>query len=122
MASGNTTPTTDPGIAAHGAGRVRHRLRMVRWFALLDAALLVALLTASWTGRRDLVHVLGPLHGANFLLLLALAGTAAIDGLWGWWYPAIILVTAGPIGALVGERVIERRVAAGTASGEGEGA
>ena len=61
------------------------------------------------------MHILGPLHGVNFLILLVTAGTAALDGLWGWWYPAAILLTAGPIGALIGERVIGRRLAAGVA-------
>jgi len=89
---------------------VVRRLRLVRWLALLD---LVTLVAAAFTGARGLVHILGPLHGVNFLILLVTAGTAALDGLWGWWYPAAILVTAGPIGALVGERVIVRRIADG---------
>jgi len=63
-------------------------------------------------GTRSLVHILGPLHGVNFLILLVTAGTAALDGLWGWWFPALILVTAGPIGTFIGERVIIRREAA----------
>ncbi len=97
--------------AGQGAGRVRRRLQIVRGVALLDLALLIALVTSSLTGRRDLVHILGPLHGANFLLLLAVAATAALDSLWGWWFPAVILLTAGPPGALVGERLIARRIA-----------
>ncbi len=92
--------------------RVRRRLGIVRWFALLDGALLIVLVTAAVTGQRNVVHVVGPVHGINFLLLLVLAGTAAIDGLWGWWFPALILVTAGPIGALIGEWVIGRRLTA----------
>jgi hypothetical protein len=91
--------------------RVRQRLRWVRWAALLDLVLLVALLTASFTGNRPLVSVLGPLHGGNFLLLLTLTATAAADGLWSWWFPAGVLVTGGPLGALVGERLIARRLA-----------
>jgi len=94
---------------------VGRRLRLVRWLALLDLVLLVTLVAAAFTGARSLVHILGPLHGVNFLILLVTAGTAALDGLWGWWYPAAILVTAGPIGALVGERVIGRRIADGVA-------
>jgi len=92
--------------------RVQRRLHIVRWFALLDGVLLIALVTAAVTGQRSIVHVLGPVHGINFLLLVVLAGTAAIDGLWGWWFPALILVTAGPIGALIGEQLIGRRLAA----------
>lgn len=97
---------------AHGE-RVRRRLRVVRWIALVDAILLILLVSSALTGARGAVHILGPLHGVNFLILLVTAATAALDGLWGWWFPAVILVTAGPIGALAGERVIGRRITAG---------
>ena len=89
--------------------QIRRRLRIVRWLALLDLVLLVALIAASLAGQRDIVRILGPLHGINFLLLLTVAATAALDGLWGWWFPAAILLTAGPLGALVGEWVLGRR-------------
>jgi hypothetical protein len=98
---------------------VLRRLRIVHWIALADALLLIALVTSSLTGRRDFVHVLGPLHGVNFLLLLTAAATAALDRLWGWWFPLAILLTAGPIGALGGARLIARQFAA---SGETTGA
>ncbi len=104
------TPLTPETTSNHGA-RVRRRLRVLRYLALLDAVLLIALVLSALTGTRGLVHILGPLHGVNFLILLVTAGTAALDGLWGWWFPALILVTAGPIGTLIGERVIIRREA-----------
>lgn len=100
---------------APDAGHIRRRLRAVRWAALLDLLLLIALVTSSLTGQREFVRILGPLHGINFLLLIVIAATAALDGLWGWWFPAVILVTAGPLGALVGEWVIARRLAQSTA-------
>jgi len=100
---------------------VRRRLRLVRWLALVDVVLLVALIASAVTGARGLVHILGPLHGVNFLVLLVTAATAALDGLWGWWFPAVILVTADPIGALLGEWVIERRLVR-LASGRSEDA
>ncbi len=105
MTSLMPTPASD-----HGE-RVRRRLRVLRYLALVDAILLVALVLSALSGTKDLVHVLGPLHGVNFLILLVTAGTAALDGLWGWWFPALILVTAGPIGTLIGERAIIRREA-----------
>ena len=104
------TPLTPETTSNHGA-RVRRRLRVLRYLALLDAVLLIALVLSALTGTRGLVHILGPLHGVNFLILLVTAGTAALDGLWGWWFPALILVTAGPIGTLIGERAIIRREA-----------
>lgn len=85
------------------------RLRLVWWVALVDCVLLASLLVASFTGARDWVSILGPLHGGNFLLLLTIVGVGAADGLWGWWFPAAVLVTAGPLGALVGEWIITRQ-------------
>ncbi|MBC8075653.1 MAG: DUF3817 domain-containing protein [Chloroflexales bacterium] len=92
--------------------RALRRLNRVRWIALADAILLVALVAASLSGRRDLVRILGPLHGGNFLLLLTVVATAALDGLWSWWFPLGVLLTGGPLGALVGEWSIRRRIAA----------
>lgn len=93
------------------SGTVKKRLRVVRWVALADALLLVALVSASFLDRRDLVSVLGPVHGGNFLLLVVLVYTGAADRLWGWWFLAATVLTGGPPGAFVGERVILRRLA-----------
>ncbi len=118
------TPTTTPPTmplpppASDHKARVRRRLRVLRYLALVDAILLIALVLSALTGAKNLVHILGPLHGVNFLILLVTAGTAALDGLWGWWFPALILVTAGPIGTLIGERAIVRRGAALIPGGE----
>jgi hypothetical protein len=99
------------------ADRVLRRLRVVRWVAFADLVLLVALVSCSLSGARDLVRILGPLHGGNFLLLLTVVGTAAADGLWSWWFPAAVFLTGGPVGALVGEWMIRRQVA-GNQGGE----
>lgn len=87
----------------------RRRLHLVRWVALADCVLLASLLLASFMGARDWVSILGPLHGGNFLLLLTIVGVGAADGLWGWWFLALVLVTAGPLGALVGEWMVSRQ-------------
>lgn len=100
--------------------RVRRRLRIVQWAAWVDLILLVALLASSFSKQRDFVHVLGPLHGINFLLLIAIVGTAALDGLWGWWFPLLVLLTAGAPGALIGEWVIKRRIRSQPISDQGE--
>ena len=92
--------------------QLHRRLRIVRLVAFVDLALLILLVTAALTGQREIVHVIGPLHGINFLLLLVIAGVAALDGLWGWWFPLVILCTAGPIGAFLGEWIIDRRARA----------
>ena len=90
--------------------RIYRRLRIVRIVALVDLVLLIALVSAALSGKREIVSILGPLHGINFLLLLVIAGTAAIDGFWGWWFPAAILLTAGPPGAFLGEWILHRRI------------
>ena len=47
--------------------------------------------------------MIGPIHGIGFVLLLAMAGAGASRRYWGWQFPAIVLVTGGPIGSLAGE-------------------
>lgn len=90
--------------------RVQRRLRIIQWAAWVDLILLIALLASSFSQQRDLVHVLGPLHGINFLLLVAIVTTAALDGLWSWWFPLVVFFTGGAPGALVGEWIIKRRL------------
>lgn len=90
--------------------RISRRLRIVRLVALVDLVLLLALVSAALTGQREIVHILGPLHGINFLLLLVIVGVGAIDGVWEWWFPVAVLLTAGPPGAFIGEWIINRRV------------
>ncbi|MCG8348000.1 MAG: hypothetical protein MI924_09505 [Chloroflexales bacterium] len=92
--------------------RARRRLRIVHTVGLVDLVLLITLVTASVTGNRELVSILGPLHGGSYLLLLTLAITGAADGMWRWWFPLVILVTGGPPGALIGEWLIGRQIAA----------
>ncbi len=92
--------------------RVERRLRILQWSAWIDLILLVALLASAFSKQRNLVQILGPLHGINFLLLIAIATTAALDGLWSWWFPVAILFTAGAPGALIGERIIKQRIKA----------
>ena len=90
---------------------ILRRLRLVRWLGVADTLLLLWLMYAAYVVHdRDLVRVLGPIHGAGFLLLLAIAGVSASERLWGWWFPAAILLTGGPVGALVGDWAIVRRL------------
>ena len=89
--------------------RIRQRLRVVQIVALIDLVLLAMLVTAAVTRQQNLVHILGPIHGINYLLLLVIVSTAALDGLWGWWFPLLVLFTAGPPGAFIGEWLILRR-------------
>ena len=90
--------------------RLSRRLRIVRMVALIDLFLLLALVSVALTGQRKMVQILGPLHGINFLLLLVMVGVGAIDGVWEWWFPVAVLLTAGPPGAFLGEWIMHRRV------------
>ncbi len=88
--------------------RVRRQLDIIRVVAVSDAVLLVVLVACALTDREAAVSVLGPIHGVGFLALLFLCVRGAGERLWGWWFPAVVLVTAGPPGSLIGELRIRR--------------
>jgi hypothetical protein len=58
----------------------------------------------------NVVHVLGPIHGLGFLALVALTANGALQKLWGWWFPVLVVITGGPIGSFIGEVALRRRV------------
>jgi hypothetical protein len=88
-------------------------LNTVLAVGIADALLLVVLIYFAWIDRSDnAVHVLGPIHGLGFLALLGLTANGAMQRLWGWWFPALVLVTGGPLGSIVGDLVLRRRAAA----------
>ena len=84
------------------------RLNLIRIVALADFLLLIPLVVAAVTHAENVVSVLGPIHGTGYLILLALCGKGAIEGRWGWWYPALVVVTLGPPGSLYGDLRIRR--------------
>ena len=59
-------------------------LRVVSIVALLDFLLLVPLVIAAFEHAEGTIDILGPLHGAGFVLLVGLVVRGAIKGLWGW--------------------------------------
>ena len=87
-------------------------LRLLLVVGLADAALLVPLVIAALTDAEGAVSVLGPIHGVGFLLELYLAARWA-GRFWGWWYPAAILVTGGPLGLVLGHRRAKREIEEG---------
>lgn len=90
---------------------VRTALDRVRIVAVLDALLLVPLLIAA-VQDSELTRILGPIHGVGFLILLYLTVKGVGDGLWGWWFPALVVVTLGPPGSLAGDVRIRRELPA----------
>ena len=91
-------------------GATLKQLRLIRVVALLDFALLVPLVIAAVTHSEGVVDVLGPIHGVGFLALLFLCVRGVGQDRWGWWFPALVAVTLGPPGSLIGEQRIRREL------------
>lgn len=98
------------------------QLRLIRLVAIVDFILLLPLVIAALTHAEGVVNVLGPVHGVGFLLLLFLCVRGLGQDRWGWWFPAIVVVTLGPPGSLIGERRIRHGLKGrGPADGSEEG-
>jgi hypothetical protein len=91
--------------------RTLKRLNAIAIIAVADALLLGVLLWASFTDS-DLVHVLGPVHGGGYLALLVLCAIGSLEDRWDWWFPALVLVTLGPPGSLIGDYILRRKLQA----------
>ena len=103
-----TSLATEP---SRSASSQRRALNLVLAVGLADALLLVVLLYVAFADRSDAaVSVLGPIHGIGYLILLWLTVTGASRKRWGWWFPAIVLVTGGPVGSIVGDTILRRRL------------
>ena len=90
--------------------KIKRRLNLVRWVAIPDLILLIALVTASRLGNRELVSVLGPIHGINYLFLVMVVSLGAVDKVWKWWFPVLTFFTGGPMGSFIGEVVISKQL------------
>lgn len=91
---------------------VRRALNLIGIVALLDALLLVPLVIAALSNAEGTVSILGPLHGTGFLILVGLVIRGTLRGYWGWWFPAITVVTGGPPGCLIADLRIRRKLGA----------
>jgi len=90
----------------------RRRLNIVLAVGLADALLLAVLVYVAFIDRNEgAVSVVGLLHGLGFIALLGLTAQGAGEGRWGWWFPAVVLVTGGPPGSIVGDVILRRRLA-----------
>ena len=87
---------------------LRSRLDLIRIVAIVDGILLLVLIAAAVTDSESVVSVLGPIHGIGYLILLFLCIRGAAEELWGWWFPALVVVTLGPPGSLIGDIRIRR--------------
>jgi hypothetical protein len=84
------------------------RLNLIRTVAVVDALLLVVLVAAALNDAEGVVNWLGPIHGVGFLALVFMCLQGAGEGRWGWWFPAIVVVTLGPPGSLIGDLKIRK--------------
>lgn len=86
-------------------------LNRILAIGIADAVLLVVLMYFAFVNRSDnAVHVLGPLHGIGFLTLLVLFARGASEGKWEWWFPLGVMVTGGPLGSIIGDVILRRRL------------
>ena len=86
-------------------------LTRIRWVAVLDFVLLVPLVIAALRDADGVVSILGPIHGIGFVVLLVLCLKGWSEDRWGLWFPALVVVTLGPPGSLIGERRIRAQLA-----------
>jgi hypothetical protein len=89
---------------------IKRQLNIVLVVAILDAFLLVPLVYGFITDSEVHKEILGPIHGIGFLILLYLTGRGAIEKMWGWWFPLIVVVTGGPPGSIVGDIVVRSQL------------
>ena len=90
--------------------QTKRRLNVILVLAIIDALLLVPLLLHRFADLDVPTMPIGMTHGLLFIALVALCAKGALDGLWGWWFPAVTVVTGGPPGSIIGDIVIRRRL------------
>ena len=108
---------TGTGPRTESATGGQSELRFLNWIAivaLVDVALLIPLIWASrWVAdNHDVVAVLGPIHGFLFIGLIGMVAWGSLQKWWGWWFPAIVVITLGPIGSLIGDWIVRRNLGA----------
>lgn len=106
-----TPSAPSPSPVPGGAQEIRF-LNIIAVVAILDFVLLIPLVWASrWVAdKHDLVSMLGPIHGVLFLVLIGLVAWGSIQKWWGWWFPLITVITGGPVGSLIGDWIVRRKL------------
>src|SRR3954454_19346469 len=102
--------STGPTAPPPGAAALRISLNVMLGAAIADALFLVALLVTLALGGRGAGGGPAALYAFGLIYLLYPAAKGAMDGRWGWGYVALVAVTLGPIGAVIGERRLRARI------------
>lgn len=109
--------TAAPAPSAESTKRL---LNIVLAVGIVDGILFLILIWVAFIDRSDsAVSLVGPIHGIGFVILVGLTAKGAVDGRWGWWFPAITLVTTGPPGSIVGDLILRRQLPEREAAGAG---
>jgi hypothetical protein len=87
--------------------------------AVVDAVFLVGLLIARAAGSDGAISVLVPLFAFGYIYLVYLTATGAMRRKWGWWFPGLVAITAGPAGAILGARRLRAGGEASARAAEG---
>jgi hypothetical protein len=102
---------TSTASAAPSARARRSALNLVLAVGIVDGLLLLVLLYVAFVNRNEgVISILGPVHGLGYVYLLYLTATGAMRQMWGWWFPALVLVTAGPLGSIIGDLKLRREL------------
>lgn len=106
MSQAPATSTQAPDVAT-----TRRLLNIVLAVGVADLVLFLILIWVAFIDRNDsMVSVIGPIHGVGFVALLGLTAYGAVEGRWGWWFPAVTLITTGPPGSIVGDLVLRKQL------------
>jgi hypothetical protein len=105
-------PSEMSPVPAEDHGREIKFLNIIAGVAVLDVLLLIPLVWASrWLAdKENVVHVLGPIHGFFFVVLVFLCIYGCVQRWWGWWFPIVVVITGGAIGSLIGDWVIRKQL------------
>jgi len=90
--------------------RIKTQLNIVLVVAILDALLLVPLVYGYLTETEVHKEILGPIHGIGFLIMVFLTARGSLQKMWGWWFPALVVITGGPPGSIIGDLIVRAQL------------
>ncbi len=85
--------------------RVLKAILIISW---IDLFLFLPLIYGLAVGNESLSPIFGPIHGTAFIIDVGLIVYGAMNKWWGWWYPAVTIITTGPPGAILGHGKAKR--------------